>query len=157
MTAGTAATTLIGEAGAPARGIFEQPKGLYYLAATEAWERFSNYGMTGLVVLDMVNQLLLPGHVESIAGFTGFRATLERVFGPMSTQALASQIFGLYSRGLSESTPSSTCHANQPVLQRQAKCPRCQRGWISSGKRRAERRERRVIHFNSSGLRRIAD
>ena len=45
----------------------------------------------------MVNQLLLPGHVENIAGFPGFRAALERVFGPMSTQALASQIFGLYS------------------------------------------------------------
>ena len=79
------------------RGIFGQPKGLYYLAATEAWERFSYYGMTALVVLYMVNQLLLPGHVENIAGFPGFRAALERVFGPMSTQALASQIFGLYS------------------------------------------------------------
>lgn len=90
-------TTMAGEAGAPVRGIFEQPRGLYYLAATEAWERFSYYGMTALVVLYMVNQLLLPGHVENIAGFAGFRAALERVFGPMSTQALASQIFGLYS------------------------------------------------------------
>ena len=53
--------------------------------------------MTALVVLYMVNQLLLPGHVENIAGFPAFRAALERVFGPMSTQALASQIFGLYS------------------------------------------------------------
>ena len=90
-------TAMVGEAGAPVRGIFGQPKGLYYLAATEAWERFSYYGMTALVVLYMVNQLLLPGHVENIAGFPGFRAALERVFGPMSTQALASQIFGLYS------------------------------------------------------------
>jgi POT family proton-dependent oligopeptide transporter len=90
-------TAIVGEAGTPARGIFGQPKGLYYLAATEAWERFSYYGMTALVVLYMVNQLLLPGHVENIAGFRGFRAALERVFGPMSTQALASQIFGLYS------------------------------------------------------------
>ena len=32
------------------------PKGLFYLAATEAWERFSYYGMTALVVLYMVNQ-----------------------------------------------------------------------------------------------------
>ena len=89
--------TAIAEAPAPVRGIFGQPKGLYYLAATEAWERFSYYGMTALVVLYMVNQLLLPGHVENIAGFAGFRAALESVFGPMSTQALASQIFGLYS------------------------------------------------------------
>src|SRR6187397_2694584 len=73
------------------------PRGLFYLAFTEAWERFSYYGMTALVVLYMVNQLLLPGHVENIAGFTRFRTALESVFGPMSTQALASQIFGLYS------------------------------------------------------------
>ncbi len=53
--------------------------------------------MTALVVLYMVNQLLLPGHVEQIAGFAGFRSALESVFGPLSTQALASQIFGLYS------------------------------------------------------------
>ena len=73
------------------------PRGLFYLAFTEAWERFSFYGMTALVVLYMVNQLLLPGHVEQIAGFAGFRSALESVFGPLSTQALASQIFGLYS------------------------------------------------------------
>ena len=93
----SADTIAIGQVGAPPRGVFGQPKGLYYLAATEAWERFSYYGMTALVVLYMVNQLLLPGHVENIAGFSAFRAALERVFGPMSTQALASQIFGLYS------------------------------------------------------------
>jgi POT family proton-dependent oligopeptide transporter len=73
------------------------PKGLFYLAFTEAWERFSFYGMTALVVLYMVNQLLLPGHVEHIGGFNSFRATIESVAGPLSTQALASQIFGLYS------------------------------------------------------------
>src|SRR6266446_2109677 len=73
------------------------PKGLFYLAATEAWERFSYYGMTALVVLYMVNQLLLPGHVQHIFGFSGFKAGVESVVGPLSTQALASQIFGLYS------------------------------------------------------------
>jgi POT family proton-dependent oligopeptide transporter len=73
------------------------PKGLFYLAFTEAWERFSYYGMTALLALFMVNQLLLPGHVEHIGGFSGFRAALESVVGPLSTQALASQIFGLYS------------------------------------------------------------
>jgi POT family proton-dependent oligopeptide transporter len=30
--------------------------------------------MTALVVLYMVNQLLLPGHIEYIGGFAGFRA-----------------------------------------------------------------------------------
>lgn len=80
------------------------PKGLYYLAFTEAWERFSYYGMTALVVLYMVNELLLPGHVEHIAGFAAFRATIESVVGPLSPQALASQIFGLYA-GLVYFTP----------------------------------------------------
>jgi len=73
------------------------PKGLFYLAFTEAWERFSYYGMTALLALFMVNQLLLPGHVEHIAGFSAFRAAIESLVGPLSTQALASQIFGLYS------------------------------------------------------------
>jgi proton-dependent oligopeptide transporter, POT family len=82
---------------AAGRGFFGHPKGLFYLAFTEAWERFSYYGMTALLVLYMVNQLLLPGHVEHIVGFAGFRHALESVFGPLSTQALASQIFGLYS------------------------------------------------------------
>ena len=73
------------------------PRGLFYLAFTEAWERFSYYGMTALLALYMVNQLLLPGHLEHIAGFAGFRAAVESLVGPLSTQALASQIFGLYS------------------------------------------------------------
>src|SRR5690348_4537657 len=53
--------------------------------------------MIALLVLYMVNQLLLPGHVEHVVGFVGFRNALEGLFGPLSTQALASQIFGLYS------------------------------------------------------------
>ena len=77
--------------------LFGHPKGLFYLAFTEAWERFSFYGMTALVVLYMVNQLLLPGHVEQIAALAGFRAGLESLVGPLSTQAFASQIYGLYS------------------------------------------------------------
>lgn len=72
------------------------PKGLFYLAFTEAWERFSYYGMTALLVLYMVNQILLPGHVENIVGFAAFRSALESVTGPLSTLALASQMFGLY-------------------------------------------------------------
>jgi len=76
---------------------FGHPKGLAYLAFTEAWERFSYYGMSALLVLYMVNQLLLPGHVEHVVGFNGFRHGLESIFGPLSTQAIASQIFGLYS------------------------------------------------------------
>lgn len=76
---------------------FGHPRGLAYLAFTEAWERFSYYGMSALLVLYMVDQLLLPGHVEHVLGFGSFRHALETLFGPLSRQALASQIFGLYS------------------------------------------------------------
>ena len=78
------------------RTFFRHPRGLAYLAFTEAWERFSYYGMTALLVLYMVNQLLLPGHIEHVAGFAAFRAMIEATTGPLSTQALASEIFGLY-------------------------------------------------------------
>ncbi len=76
--------------------LWGHPKGLTVLTATELWERFSYYGMQGLLSLYMVKQLLLPGHVEHVLGFPVFRAALEGVFGPLSTLALASQIFGLY-------------------------------------------------------------
>lgn len=79
------------------RRFFGHPPGLAYLAFTEAWERFSYYGMSALLMLYMVNQLLLPGHVEHVTGFAGFRSLIEWLFGPLSTQALASEIFGLYS------------------------------------------------------------
>src|ERR1700761_6151439 len=75
---------------------FGEPRALAYLAFTEAWERFSYYGMVALLILYLTEQLLLPGHVEHIAGFTAFRAGLEAIFGKMSTLALASQIVGLY-------------------------------------------------------------
>src|SRR5471032_200233 len=81
------------------------PRGLAYLAFAEAWERFSYYGMQTLLVLYMVNRLLLPGHIEHVAGFSAFRAALERIYaGPLSTVALASAIFGLYT-GLVYLTP----------------------------------------------------
>lgn len=86
------------------RRFFGQPMALAYLSFTEAWERFSYYGMTAILVLYMSQALLLPGHVEHIAGFTTFRSALESVFGPMTTLALASQIMGLYT-GLVYFTP----------------------------------------------------
>src|SRR5690349_7413942 len=52
--------------------------------------------MQALLVLYMVEQLLLPGHVEHVVGFAGFRATVQSVTGPLCSQALAFQIFGLY-------------------------------------------------------------
>jgi len=87
------------------RSFIGHPRGLGYLAFTEAWERFSYYGMQSLLVLYMVDKLLHPGHIEHIAGFVPFRHVLESVYrGPLSVQALASAIFGLYT-GLVYLTP----------------------------------------------------
>lgn len=79
------------------RAFFGHPKGLAYLAFTEAWERFSYYGMQTLLVLYMVHQLLLPGHIEHVAGFAQFQALLEAInHRELAGQALASAVFGLY-------------------------------------------------------------
>ena len=86
------------------RAFLGHPKGLGYLAFAEGWERFSYYGMQALLVLYMTQQLLLPGHVENVAGFGPFRAAIEGVYGPLTPVALASAIFGLYA-GLVYLTP----------------------------------------------------
>ena len=83
---------------------FGHPKGLAYLAFTEMWERFSFYGMRALLGLFMVQQLLLPGHIENVVGMATLRGALESVFGPLSAIALSSQIFGFYA-GLVYLTP----------------------------------------------------
>ena len=80
----------------PPPDLFGHPRALWVLAGTELWDRISFHGMQALLVLYMVGALLLPGHVEHIAGFGTFRAAIEDVTGPLSTQALATQIFGLY-------------------------------------------------------------
>ena len=59
------------------RSFIGHPRGLGYIAFTEAWERFSYYGMQALLVLYMVNRLLHPGHIEHIAGFGHFATCIE--------------------------------------------------------------------------------
>src|SRR5690242_21323171 len=76
--------------------LFGHPRALVFLAGTELWDRVSFHGMQALLTLYMVEQLLLPGHIEHIAGFGPFRRIVEATTGPLSTQALASMIFGLY-------------------------------------------------------------
>src|ERR1700761_7618640 len=86
------------------RGFAGHPPGLTYLSFMEAFERFSFYGMQALLVLYMTSQLLVGGVVEHVAGFGAFHALLQTVFGPMSPQATASEVFGLYA-GLCSLTP----------------------------------------------------
>lgn len=68
------------------------PVGLGYLAFTEAWERFSYYGMQTLLVLYMTKYLLLPEHADNVALFGPFSS----LYGGLEGQALASAIFGTY-------------------------------------------------------------
>ena len=74
------------------RAFLGHPKGLGYLAFTEAWERFSFYGMQTLLVLYMVKHLLLPGQVEQVTGIEQLRA----LYGGLDGQAFASALFGTY-------------------------------------------------------------
>jgi len=76
------------------RAFFGHPKGLGYLAFTEAWERFSYYGMQTLLVLYMTKYLLLPGQVERVFMMDAFR-TLP-LYSGLDGQPLASAIFGTY-------------------------------------------------------------
>lgn len=70
------------------------PRGLWYLAFTEAWERFSYYGMQSLLVLYMVKYLLLPGRIERVMIFDAFRQL--PLYSGLDGQPLASAIFGTY-------------------------------------------------------------
>ena len=85
------------------RAFFGHPRGLAYLAFTECWERFSYYGMTSLLTLYMVQQLLLPGHAEHVLGLAALRDAMAWR-GPISDIAFASLIYGWYG-GLVYFTP----------------------------------------------------
>ena len=75
------------------RAFLGHPKGLGYLAFTEAWERFSYYGMQALLVLYLVNYLLLPGQCRATSPSSTASA---RLYGGLDGQPLASAIFGTY-------------------------------------------------------------
>jgi len=68
-----------------------QPRGLYILFFTEAWERFSYYGMRALLVLYLVKSLNLERHnaLEIYALYTGLV-----YFTPMIGGYLADKYLG---------------------------------------------------------------
>jgi len=80
------------------------PRGLIFLCGSEAWERFSYFGMQSLLVLYLTHQLLLAEHAGRVIGLGALRGAIEAITGPLSDAALASQIFGLYA-GLVYLTP----------------------------------------------------
>jgi dipeptide/tripeptide permease len=59
------------------RSFIGHPRGLGYLAFTEAWERFSYYGMQSLLVLYMVNRLLTPDTSSASPGSVHFAICLR--------------------------------------------------------------------------------
>ncbi len=81
-----------GDVTAERRDFLGHPPGLWYLAFTEAWERFSYYGMQALLALYMVKYLLEPDRIRHVIGFEYVRA----FFGGMDGQPLASAITGGY-------------------------------------------------------------
>ncbi|MBC7386532.1 MAG: peptide MFS transporter [Cryobacterium sp.] len=83
--------------------IFGHPKGLYVLFFTEMWERFSYYGMRALLVLYMTKYLIIEADkgmvifgYDGIKHFVVWFMSLFGATGEISTQALSSQIYGLY-------------------------------------------------------------
>ena len=81
------------------------PRGLGYLAFTEAWERFSYYGMQTLLVLYMVHQIAAAGTHRTHRRLQRVsRRPRTRLRRPAVDVALASAIFGLYT-GLVYLTP----------------------------------------------------
>lgn len=84
-------------AGKSTTEMWGHPKGLFVLFFTEMWERFSYYGMRALLVLYMTKYLF--DEIEKgtqVVGFQFLRSGIESVFGPLTNQALSSQIYGLY-------------------------------------------------------------
>ena len=86
------AAPLTGEEHTP--GFLGHPRGLWFLSFTEAWERFSYYGMQSLLVLYMVKYLLLPGHIDRVISFDAFHKIW--FYRGLEGQPLASRIFGTY-------------------------------------------------------------
>lgn len=73
------------------------PRGLFTLFFTEMWERFSYYGMRALLVLYMTQYLFLEAQAgKEVWGYSTIKGLIESFYGELSTQALSSQIYGLY-------------------------------------------------------------
>jgi POT family proton-dependent oligopeptide transporter len=85
-------------------GFLGHPRGMPYIVGAEAMDAFSFYGMQALLVLYMTKYLLLPAHAGHVAGLAWFRGAIESVYGPLSTNAMASAVQGLYA-GFAYLTP----------------------------------------------------
>ena len=78
------------------RAFLGHPLGLFWLSFCELWERFSFYGMQGLLGLYLANYLFLPEHVGHVVGIDQVRGAIEYVLGPRTPSQLATFIAGGY-------------------------------------------------------------
>lgn len=76
--------------------LWGHPRGMAYIVFTEAWERFSFYGMQALLVLYLSTHLLPDNRYEHVWGMASLIDITTSIFGELSTHALATQLFGLY-------------------------------------------------------------
>jgi POT family proton-dependent oligopeptide transporter len=80
----------------PQRQIGEHPLGLYALFFTEMWERFSYYGMRALLMYYMTKHIFLADWQDKVLGHKAVMGAITSVFGELSVQQQASQVYGLY-------------------------------------------------------------
>ncbi len=108
----SSAAASAGKPNVPGKTLFGHPVGLFVLFFTEMWERFSYYGMRGLLKLYMVNYLfvatrqVMQGSTQTMAGdpSTVFGWSFIQQFLPADVQGQASIIYGWYT-GLVYFTP----------------------------------------------------
>jgi proton-dependent oligopeptide transporter, POT family len=74
---------------------FGHPRGLAYLIAVEGFWAFGYFGLQAVLTLYMTHQLLTPGHVEHIFGFSAYRRMLQGGGVALSPLDIASQTYGL--------------------------------------------------------------
>ena len=86
------------------KGAFAGRRTAYRLALVESLERFSVAGVKSLITLFLVNHVLATGG-SGVVGLEALRSGLERLYGPLSSVALASQIYGFQNALLYLSVP----------------------------------------------------
>lgn len=74
---------------------FGHPRGLAYLVSVEGFWAFGYFGLQALLTLYLTHQLLLPGHIEHVLGFSTYRRILEGGGPALSPLDIASQTYGL--------------------------------------------------------------
>jgi POT family proton-dependent oligopeptide transporter len=78
------------------RQTFGHPTGLWVLAGTELWDRISFHGMQAILTLYLASELLVGNRPDHVLAMGPFRRVVESVTGPLTTNAFATQTFGIY-------------------------------------------------------------